>query len=75
MDFQEQESEWLSDHSDVSSFKQKPPHVVAKRNARERRRVQAVNQAFVKLRSVVPIQNTRCVNLCFNFKFELKLRL
>lgn len=64
MDFQGQELEWLSDHSDVGSFKvkQKPPHVVAKRNARERKRVQAVNQAFVKLRSAVPIQNTRCAN-------------
>lgn len=63
MDFEGQE--WLSDHSDVkSSFKvkQKPRHVIAKRNARERKRVQAVNQAFVKLRSVVPIQNTRCAN-------------
>lgn len=36
---------------------QKPPHLVAKRNARERRRVQAVNQAFYKLRKCVPIEN------------------
>lgn len=36
---------------------QKPPHLVAKRNARERRRVQAVNQAFYKLRRSVPIEN------------------
>ncbi|CAG9762258.1 unnamed protein product [Ceutorhynchus assimilis] len=39
--------------------KEKPPQVVAKRNARERRRVEAVNDAFVKLRNAVPIQNTR----------------
>lgn len=38
---------------------EKPPQIVAKRNARERRRVQAVNHAFVKLRNAVPIQNTR----------------
>lgn len=31
--------------------------MVAKRNARERRRVQAVNQAFYKLRKCVPIEN------------------
>lgn len=37
----------------------KPPQVVAKRNARERKRVQAVNSAFVRLRKVVPIDNTR----------------
>lgn len=36
---------------------QKPPHLVAKRNARERRRVQAVNQAFYRLRRSVPIEN------------------
>lgn len=35
----------------------RPPHLVAKRNARERRRVQAVNQAFYKLRKCVPIEN------------------
>lgn len=39
--------------------KDKPPQVVAKRNARERRRVQAVNSAFVRLRKVVPIDNSR----------------
>lgn len=33
---------------------QKPPQVVARRNARERRRVQAVNSAFLKLRKHVP---------------------
>ncbi|KAH1019696.1 hypothetical protein HUJ04_009479 [Dendroctonus ponderosae] len=38
---------------------EKSPQIVAKRNARERRRVQAVNNAFVKLRNVIPIQNTR----------------
>jgi len=36
---------------------QKPAHLVAKRNARERRRVQAVNQAFYRLRRSVPIEN------------------
>lgn len=39
--------------------KEKPPQVVAKRNARERRRVQAVNNAFVRLRKAVPIENSR----------------
>lgn len=38
---------------------EKPPQVVAKRNARERRRVQAVNSAFVRLRKAVPIENSR----------------
>ncbi|XP_035208515.1 achaete-scute complex protein T3-like [Stegodyphus dumicola] len=37
--------------------KDKPPHLVARRNARERRRVQAVNSAFAKLRKCVPIEN------------------
>lgn len=36
---------------------EKPPHLVQKRNARERRRVQAVNSAFIKLRKVVPYEN------------------
>jgi hypothetical protein len=35
----------------------KPPQVVAKRNARERRRVHAVNQAFVRLRKAIPFDN------------------
>ncbi|XP_030754852.1 achaete-scute complex protein T3-like [Sitophilus oryzae] len=38
---------------------ERPPQVVEKRNARERRRVQAVNSAFVKLRNAIPIQNSR----------------
>ncbi|XP_050300103.1 achaete-scute homolog 1a-like [Anthonomus grandis grandis] len=38
---------------------ERPRQSVERRNARERRRVQAVNNAFVKLRSVVPIQNSR----------------
>ncbi|XP_023320834.1 protein atonal homolog 7 [Eurytemora carolleeae] len=38
---------------------EKPPHVVEKRNARERRRVEAVNSAFVRLRRAVPIENKR----------------
>ncbi|GBL87874.1 hypothetical protein AVEN_192050-1 [Araneus ventricosus] len=37
--------------------KDKPPHLVARRNARERRRVEAVNSAFAKLRKCVPIEN------------------
>lgn len=37
----------------------KPAQAVAKRNARERRRVHAVNMAFVRLRKMIPIQNTR----------------
>ncbi|CAL1539877.1 unnamed protein product, partial [Lymnaea stagnalis] len=32
------------------------PHLVAKRNARERKRVQAVNSAFSKLRKHVPYE-------------------
>lgn len=39
--------------------KDKPPQVVAKRNARERRRVQAVNSAFTRLRKAVPLENNR----------------
>lgn len=37
--------------------REKPPHLVQRRNARERRRVQAVNNAFAKLRKAVPIEN------------------
>jgi hypothetical protein len=40
----------------------KPPQIVARRNARERRRVQAVNSAFSRLRKVVPIDNNRYVS-------------
>ena len=36
---------------------EKPPQVVAKRNARERKRVQAVNQAFVRLGKAIPLEN------------------
>ena len=36
---------------------EKPPHLVARRNARERRRVQAVNSAFLRLRRHVPYEN------------------
>ncbi|GLV35683.1 hypothetical protein CBL_01166 [Carabus blaptoides fortunei] len=39
--------------------KDRPPFIVARRNARERRRVQAVNCAFTRLRKVVPIANNR----------------
>ena len=38
---------------------EKPPQVVAKRNARERRRVHAVNQAFLRLRKAIPFENKR----------------
>ncbi|GFT69877.1 achaete-scute-like protein [Nephila pilipes] len=37
--------------------REKPPHLVARRNARERRRVQAVNTAFSRLRRSVPSEN------------------
>ncbi|GAB6032272.1 hypothetical protein CHUAL_010912 [Chamberlinius hualienensis] len=37
--------------------KDKPPHLVERRNARERRRVQAVNSAFARLRKSVPLEN------------------
>jgi hypothetical protein len=37
----------------------KPALVVERRNARERRRVQAVNGAFQKLRKVVPIEENK----------------
>lgn len=37
----------------------KPAQVVERRNARERRRVQAVNGAFQKLRKVVPIEENK----------------
>ncbi|XP_044736723.1 putative uncharacterized protein DDB_G0282499 [Chrysoperla carnea] len=39
--------------------KNKPPQIVERRNARERRRVEAVNSAFIRLRKAVPIENTR----------------
>lgn len=39
--------------------KEKAPQVVARRNARERKRVQAVNMAFVRLRKAIPYQNSR----------------
>ena len=34
---------------------EKPPQIVAKRNARERNRVHAVNQAFLRLRKALPV--------------------
>ncbi|RWS22451.1 achaete-scute 1a-like protein, partial [Leptotrombidium deliense] len=37
--------------------REKPPHLVARRNARERKRVQAVNLAFQRLRKAVPVEN------------------
>lgn len=38
---------------------EKPAHLVEKRNARERRRVEAVNAAFLNLRKAVPLDNKR----------------
>ena len=38
---------------------EKPAHIVEKRNARERRRVEAVNSAFLRLRKAVPLDNKR----------------
>ncbi|KAF7275739.1 hypothetical protein GWI33_011317, partial [Rhynchophorus ferrugineus] len=38
--------------------KDRPQQAVERRNARERKRVQAVNTAFVKLRNAIPIQNS-----------------
>lgn len=35
---------------------EKPPHLVARRNARERRRVETVNNAFLRLRRHVPLE-------------------
>ncbi|GAB6021326.1 hypothetical protein CHUAL_003936 [Chamberlinius hualienensis] len=35
----------------------KPRHLVERRNARERRRVEAVNIAFAQLRKIIPIEN------------------
>lgn len=51
-----------SKHKKKSNYKhvphcEKPPQVVAKRNARERRRVHAVNQAFMRLRRAIPFEN------------------
>ncbi len=37
--------------------REKPVHLVQRRNARERRRVQAVNSAFVRLRRHIPHEN------------------
>ena len=37
--------------------KEKPVHLVQRRNARERRRVQAVNVAFSRLSKVVPLES------------------
>ena len=36
---------------------EKPPQIVEKRNARERKRVHAVNQAFLRLRKALPMSN------------------
>lgn len=48
--------------------KNKPPQIVERRNARERRRVEAVNSAFIRLRKAVPIENTRYLIILFNRK-------
>jgi achaete-scute complex protein len=39
--------------------REKPPHMVARRNARERRRVQSVNNAFIRLRRHIPHENKK----------------
>ena len=46
---------------------EKPPQVVAKRNARERRRVQAVNQAFIQLRKAIPIESKVKKKIVLNY--------
>ena len=45
---------------------EKPPQIVEKRNARERKRVHAVNQAFIRLRKVIPFENK--VSPCFELE-------
>ncbi|XP_037088072.1 protein atonal homolog 7-like [Pollicipes pollicipes] len=40
-----------------AAHKEKPVHLVQRRNARERRRVQAVNVAFSRLSKVVPLES------------------
>lgn len=52
----------LSNSKKKSAYKhvphaEKPAHLVAKRNARERKRVHAVNLAFVNLRKSIPFEN------------------
>ena len=54
--------EWHNRKVGKSNYKHvphrdKPVHLVARRNARERRRVQAVNSAFMRLRKCVPVEN------------------
>lgn len=39
--------------------KREKHHVVEKRNARERQRVQTVNSAFIRLRKAIPSENPR----------------
>ena len=43
--------------------REKPAGVVAKRNARERRRVQTVNQAFIRLGQALPHNNKVRIDL------------
>lgn len=40
----------------AANHKEKEPHLVARRNARERRRVQLVNDGFVRLRRKIPTE-------------------
>lgn len=53
---QEQQAAGRSKYKHIP-HRDKPPQVVARRNARERRRVQNVNSAFIKLRKHIPYQN------------------
>ena len=43
---------------------EKPHQIVAKRNARERNRVQAVNQAFLRLQKALPLYNKVLLKIC-----------
>lgn len=52
--------------------REKPPQLVARRNARERRRVQAVNSAFCRLRRAVPIDGHRSVGRWIQVTFWRK---
>ncbi len=51
--------------SKESTVNNKPSQVVQRRNARERKRVEAVNNAFQKLRKVVPIEENKWVFCAF----------
>ena len=46
---------------------EKPYQIVAKRNARERNRVQAVNQAFLRLQKALPLYNKVLLKICSKY--------